>query len=46
MVINFGKIGNVGRHFRIGELEKKKVIVVMTGESMVSYKFILCYVFT
>ncbi|WJX30100.1 hypothetical protein P8452_18673 [Trifolium repens] len=25
-----------GRHFRIGELEKKKVIVVMTGESMLN----------
>jgi hypothetical protein len=36
MVIDFGKTDNVGRHFRIGELEKKKVIVVMTGESMVS----------
>lgn len=25
-----------GRHFRIGELEKKKVIVAMTGESMLN----------
>ncbi|GAU42943.1 hypothetical protein TSUD_142800, partial [Trifolium subterraneum] len=25
-----------GRHFRIGKLEKKKVIVVMTGESMLN----------
>lgn len=32
----FGKLHYAGRHFRIGELEKKRVVVVMTGLSMVS----------